>query len=263
MASPKHADAWRHTYGASLQLAHQFSPADWDRRTECPAWSVRDIVSHLVGAEQWVLGDRPEYDLPDLDHVRTDFDRWTEVHVLQRRDVPPATLLAEFQEVYDRRSAQLAAQDGADEVPTPWGFDAPVDHAVATRIYDCWTHEQDLRRAVGRPGNLDSPAARVVRSQLLHALPRLVAREARAEPGQVVRLEVTGQLSFDTDIAVDPDGLGVARASTGHASVVLNTSWETFARLCSGRLPANRAPVTYLGNVELGLRVAQSLIVTP
>ncbi|WP_412541118.1 maleylpyruvate isomerase family mycothiol-dependent enzyme [Longispora sp. K20-0274] len=263
MASPKHADAWRHTFGASLQLAHQFSPADWDRGTDCPAWTVRDIVAHLIGAELWTMGDRPEYELPDLEHVRKDFDRWTEVHVVQRREVPTADLLAEFQEVYDRRSAHLDTLDGAADTPTPWGFAAPVDQAVSTRVLDCWVHEQDLRRAVGRPGNLDSPAARVVRATLLHALPRLVAREAGAEPGQVVRFEVTGQLPFDTDIAVDADGLGVARAATGRASAVLNTSWETFVRLCCGRVPANRAPVTYTGNVDLGLRVARALVVTP
>ncbi|GIG58017.1 hypothetical protein Lfu02_23890 [Longispora fulva] len=263
MASPKHADAWRHTYAASLQLAHQFSPADWERRTECPAWSVRDIVAHLIGAELWTMGDRPEFELPDLDHVHKDFDRWSEVHVQQRRGTSTGDLLAEFQDVYDRRSTHLDTLDGAEETPTPWGFDAPVDQALAYRVLDCWVHEQDLRRAVGRPGNLDSPAARVVRAQILHTLPRLVAREARAEPGQVVRFEVTGQLPFDTDVAVDSDGMGVAQASTGHASVVLNTSWETFARLCSGRVPANRAPVTYMGNVELGLRVAQALVLTP
>jgi uncharacterized protein (TIGR03083 family) len=264
MATPKHADAWRHTYGASLRLASQFLPTDWDRPTDCPAWTVRDIVAHLIGAERWSMGEPlPDYELPDLPHVRTDFDRWTEIPVVLRRGLPPSILLEEFEEVYELRSAHLDTLDTTGEAMTPWGHTAPLEQIVATRVFDCWAHEQDLRRAVGRPGNLDSPAARLSRSRIVHTLPRVVAHEAQAVPGQIVRFDVTGALPFTTDVTVDPDGIGVPGAPIGRATVTLSADWAVFSRLCCGRIPANRAPVTYTGDVELGLRVAQSLALTP
>ncbi len=264
MATPKHADAWRHTYHASLRLASQFTASDWNRPTDCPAWTVRDIVAHLIGAERWATGEPvPDYDLPELPHVRKDFDRWAEIPVALRRIVPPRALVDELYEVYEVRSAQLDTIDAEDEVTTPWGYPAPVEQIVTTRVFDCWVHEQDLRRAVGRSGNLDSPAARVVRSRIVHTLPRLIARDVGAAPGQVVRFDVTGALPFTTDIEVDQDGLGVARAATGPATVTLSTDWATFARMCCGRVSPERAPVNYRGDMELGRKVATNLIVTP
>jgi uncharacterized protein (TIGR03083 family) len=264
MATPKHADAWRHTYSASLALAAQFTPLDWDKPTDCPAWTVRDVVAHLIGGERWSIGEPlPAYELPELPHVRKDFDRWTEIPVALRHGLPPATLLAEFREVYALRSAQLDTLDATAQTPTPWGFPTSVEQAVATRVFDCWAHEQDLRRAVGRPGNLDSPAARVVRARIVHTLPRLVARDAGADPGQVVRFDITGGLPLLIDIVVDSDGLGVPRAATGRPTVTLHTDWDMFARLCCGRIASTVAPVTYTGSVELGLQVARSLTVTP
>ena len=43
----------------------------WNRPTECPGWSVRDVVSHLIAMELELLGDpRPIHNLPrDLRHV--------------------------------------------------------------------------------------------------------------------------------------------------------------------------------------------------
>ncbi|WP_018347439.1 maleylpyruvate isomerase family mycothiol-dependent enzyme [Longispora albida] len=262
MAPPKHADAWRHTFGASVALAGQFAPHDWGRPTDCPAWTVHDIVAHLIGAERWTMGEPlPDYQLPDLPHVGKDFDRWTEIPVQLRKGLPPAVLVAELKEVYELRSAQIGTLDGTAETSSPWGYDMAVDQAVAIRVLDCWAHEQDLRRAVNRPGNLDSPAARVARATFLRALPKIVARVGG--PGDVVRFDVTGALPFSTDIEVDADGMGFARGATGRPAVTLSMGWDTFARLCCGRVPANRAPVTYTGNAELGLRVAMKLAVTP
>ena len=38
------------------ELCAPLSPAEWDMATDCPGWSVRDNVSHLIAIERRLLG---------------------------------------------------------------------------------------------------------------------------------------------------------------------------------------------------------------
>ncbi len=76
------------------------------------------------------------------------------------------------------------------------------------RAFDVWVHEQDLRTALGRPGNLDSPGAHVTRDMLLAALPKVVAKDAGAPRNSAVVFDVHGPLEFLRTVRVDVDGRG-------------------------------------------------------
>jgi hypothetical protein len=45
----------------------------------------------------------------------------------------------------------------------------PLWQALMVRVFDLWVHEQDIREAVGRPGNLASPGSAIVRELFLLA----------------------------------------------------------------------------------------------
>ena len=43
---------------ASVVVAcEQLDDEQWDRPTDCPGWSVKDNLSHLIGIERMLLGD--------------------------------------------------------------------------------------------------------------------------------------------------------------------------------------------------------------
>ena len=46
-----YADAWTHSIEAISELVQPLVEAEWNRRTPCPGWSVRDIVSHVLGLD--------------------------------------------------------------------------------------------------------------------------------------------------------------------------------------------------------------------
>ena len=71
------------------------------------------------------------------------------------------------------------------------------------RIFDTWCHEQDIREALGRPGNLDSPAAAVSVSQVLDALPMIVVKRVGLEPGKVLMVELTGPVIARSGVRVE------------------------------------------------------------
>ena len=60
---------------------------------------------------------------------------------------------------------------------------------MESRVLDLWVHEQDIREAIGRPGNLDGPAAAHTVRMLFDALPRLVARRAGVPAGHAVTID--------------------------------------------------------------------------
>ena len=68
-----YVDAWTHSIEAISELVTPLVEGEWNRATACPGWSVRDVVSHVIGLECEMLGDpRPIHTLPrDLYHVRT------------------------------------------------------------------------------------------------------------------------------------------------------------------------------------------------
>lgn len=93
-------------------------------------------------------------------------------------------------------------------VRAPLGAEQTLELALRMRAFDVWVHEQDLRWALGKPGNLDSPGAYVARDILLHTLPRVVAKDAGAPPNSAVVFDIHGPVEFLRTVRVDADGHG-------------------------------------------------------
>ena len=255
--------AFEQTVRSTLALAGTLADDDWDRPTECPGWTVKDQLSHLVGIELDLLGDpAPDVDVPEFAHVRNDFGRSLEAAVHVRRPVPGPVVAAELADALERRLAQLPTLDPDRVVTMPDGRDGPYSALMKVRAMDCWTHEQDVRRAVGRPGNLDAPAAHCFWELFSGALPLLVARRAKAAPGESVALAITGPPDFRAVAEVGEDGRG--RASSAAAPTAeLAMDWETYVRLTAGRCTPDEADVRVTGDRDLGARVLGVMAVTP
>lgn len=257
-------DAWEQTLRSSLDLAATFDAADWDRPTECPGWTVKDQYSHLIGVERALLGDpEPQVSVPEFDHVRSDFGRSLEVAVHARRSVPGPEVAAELAGTLDRRLAQLPGIDPAQGLILPNGKEGTYARLMTFRAMDCWTHEQDVRRAVGRPGNLDAPAAHCLWSILGIGLPLVVARFAKAGPGASVLFTITGPPSFRSAIAVGADGRGVpADPEPADFTAELDMDLETYLRLAAGRCTPEAVTVRTKGDEDLAARVLATMALT-
>lgn len=100
----------------------------------CPAWSVRELSSHLLGVPDDIVNGR-------MDGVTT--DAWTQAQVERHR----GKSLREIADHLEGISAQ---------------FDPMLPHfpamALSQMTMDAVTHEHDLRHAVSRPGARDSRA---------------------------------------------------------------------------------------------------------
>ncbi|MFC5139256.1 maleylpyruvate isomerase family mycothiol-dependent enzyme [Actinomycetospora rhizophila] len=114
----------------------------------CPDWTVRDLLSHMVGLGADVLaGDEPD------DHN----EEWTARQVDARRGRDVAALVAEWEVVAEPLCAWMA------------------EHGTRP-LGDVTIHEQDLRGALGVPGGRDTPAMAALRDRFVGRFaPRLDA----------------------------------------------------------------------------------------
>jgi uncharacterized protein (TIGR03083 family) len=234
----------------------QLGDAEWAAPTECPLWSVGDIYAHLAGGEEWVAAGYPR--------ATDEFQDWVDAGVLARRGRPRTDVLRELRQAYTASHALIGVTEPEAPAIYPWGVPTTFARLIETRAFDCWTHEQDIRRAVGRPGNLGSPGAHLTARVLAGALPRVVARGAGAPPGTTVRLVTTGEVALDLMVAVDPRGrAGSVPPGGDEPTGWLRLPWEVYARLSAGRGSAADHEIELGGDRELAGRVLSALSVTP
>jgi uncharacterized protein (TIGR03083 family) len=264
-----YADAWTHSIEAITELVTPLVEGEWNRRTPCPGWSVRDIVSHVIGLDCEMLGDpRPIHTLPrDLYHVTNEHQRYMEMQVDVRRHHTAPEMTSELEYTIIRRNRQLRNENRLPDkkVRGPLGSEWTLEEAMRERAFDVWVHEQDLRAALGRPGNLDSPGAYVARDELLAALPGVVAKDAGAPASSAVVFDVHGPVEFLRTVRVDAEGNGtVDGAPSLGPAATLTLDWETYVRLACGRVSPDAVAdrIKTEGDLDLAAAILRNFAVT-
>ncbi|MFD6290908.1 maleylpyruvate isomerase family mycothiol-dependent enzyme [Streptomyces sp. NPDC060205] len=265
-----YADAWTHSIDAISDLVSPLVEGEWNRRTPCPGWSVRDIVSHVIGLDCEALGDpRPIHTLPrDLYHVTNEHQRYMEMQVDVRRHHTAPEMTSELEYTVIRRNRQLRNESRQPDalVRGPLGTEVTLEESMRNRAFDLWVHEQDLRITLGRPGNLDSPGAYVTRDVLLSRLPKVVAKDAGAPANSAIVFDVHGPVEFLRTVRVDADGVGSIDGSPSLGpAATLALDWETYVRLACGRVTpeavADRLKTE--GDPDLTAAILHNFTVTP
>ncbi|GMU78586.1 MAG: hypothetical protein AMXMBFR46_13810 [Acidimicrobiia bacterium] len=251
-------------------LGGTLSEDDWKRATEVPGWTVQDNLTHLSDIESMTMGiPPPDHAVPaGLTHVKNDLGARNEVFVDARRSWAGADALAEFVEVTGARLTQLRGFTTADFDAESWTPMGPgtVRDLLPFRAFDSWVHEQDMRRAVGRPGGLEGPAAEAAMDRIVATAGFVIGKKVAPPDGTVVVIECTPPLARTVAIVVDA---GRARPHDGAAggtvepTVRLALDGETYARLACGRLDPEAAlaagSVAIDGDTALGRRVLDAL----
>jgi uncharacterized protein (TIGR03083 family) len=248
------------------ELASGLSAAEWDAPTECPGWSVKDNLSHLIGIESMSLGrTAPERDIGDPAHIKNDIGRANEMWVDNLRDRTGPEVLEEFRAVTAERTAGLRALDEAGFSADSWTPAGPgtVRDLIPFRTFDSWVHEQDMRRAVDRPGDLDGPAARAAFERVAGRMGYVVGKKVAPPDGTSVVFDLDGPLAAPLAVAVVNGRAQVLDAPPAAATVRLAMSDETFCRLACGRIDPAAARgdgrVVVTGDAELGRRVTEAM----
>lgn len=251
-----------------VELCEPLRDDEWDAPTDCPGWSVKDNISHLIGIENMLRGmpaDPPIEDRPA--HVRNDVGAFNEAAIAARRDRTGAEVLAELRAVVADRITALRALPAEkwDEIgPTPTG-PGPYRHFMRMRVFDSWVHEQDIRRAVARPGHLDGPVVDLVLAWHRRNLGYVVGKRAKAPEGSVVAFDVVngGGDRVERNVLAVRDGRAVEIDDGDDTATELVCDVETYNALLCGRWSAADAlrveRLRINGDPTLGRQVAEAM----
>lgn len=214
-------------YAALVAMLRSLMPADWARRTECPGWTVREMVAHITGAAEeavrpsvlarhMVLARSRDRKLPTVDSLSAQ-------QIADRAGRSPEELLTELERLAALaprkrarvpglvRGARLPASVGAPESRDTMAYLLDV-------IYnrDVWMHRADIARATdcAMPGS-DAEAAVVA---------QIVRDLSRTWDGMPFTLTLTGRC---------PGTWQVGTGATDGGTVTVDT--VALCRLLSGR----------------------------
>ena len=253
-----------HEWAVIDELCSGLTMEQWELPTELPSWSVKDVLSHIVGTEAFLLGRAAVHEIKPGPHVRNLLGEMNEREVDFRRARPGPAVLQEFRAVTDERLTVLRAlsDEQLEEITwTPISMDT-VAVFMAMRLLDSWVHEQDIRRPIGVPGHLAGEIPQHVFERLVRGLPKAVAKGAGAPDGSVVVFRVEG-VDGGEAVAVGVEERRGRRLDTVPESpnARLRMDLETFVCLTCGRWTVERAVQEGSLEIEgdLGVAVAANM----
>jgi uncharacterized protein (TIGR03083 family) len=260
-----YVEVWWRAVHDHLDLLEHLVAKDWSAPTDLPGWDVHACVAHTAHLES-VLAGGPEETL-DLEvpaHVRSVMGAYCEQGVVARRDRTPDDLINEIREATTARHTALVAAPPTDAGAHPdvifRGVDWTWETLLRNRPLDVWMHDQDVRRAVGRPGAMDSPGAQHATDYLLESLGFVLAKRASAPTGTTLVARVEG--SEPVAFVVDGDRRGVRLEHLpAQPTVELSMPREDFVVLAGGRRAPTRLQVE--GDEGLATVLLGVMAVTP
>lgn len=261
-----YVEVWWQAVNDFVALLEEVPEAEWSTPTDLPGWDVRACAAHTAHLEGILAGNPEETaEIGEPPHVTGLMGTYTEIGVVNRREASADAIINEIREATTRRHTALLADpptDGDAKPETvfggvPWSWRL----LLRNRPLDVWMHEQDVRRAVGRPGGMDTAPAQHTADYLAESLGYVLAKKAGAPAGTTLRLDLAG--SDPVAFEVGEDGRGRQVDPPAAPTVTLRMDRESFIRLAGGRCAAEPGGVTVEGDQELGERIVGVMATTP
>lgn len=252
------------TWHSMQELCATLTEAEWKTVTACPGWSVQDNLSHIIGTERALGGlGGTEHKAQNMQHVKNLIGEMNEHEVDSRRHLTGAQVLNEFKEIVVARKLFFDSAPESyftAESNTPIGK-APMAAFLSIRAMDSWAHEQDIRRAINKPGNQGSLCAELSVDRLCRTLPMVVGKRAKAPEGSVSAVRITGPVQRNIVIAVKDGRAAVIETSDIAPIVEIEFDSNVFIELATGRATSDqlREKIKIVGDVALGERVVGAL----
>lgn len=262
-----YVDAWSDSCRAVIGLAGELRPDDWDRPSDCPGWSVHDILAHLAALEHELAYDTVEPEAEVVDEAGRVTAAYTQLGVDARADRTPSQLVTELDDAVSVRADRLRdlpSDPSAQPPHTPGGIGWDWPTLLRNRAIDAWVHEQDIRRAVGRAGRMDAPGARVTTETFTAGMGYVLGKQVAPPAGTTVVWRVRGAVPFELALTVGEDERARPTDSVpDDPSATLGMDNETFTILAAGRHPRTGVPVELGGDPKVCGTVLARMSVTP
>jgi uncharacterized protein (TIGR03083 family) len=199
------------------------SEDDW-RRPVLRGLDTQGLVGHLIGVEDDMcraLEGDPE--VADASHVES-----TQAAAIAQASRPPADTRADWRRAVDHTLGLVRSADPRAEVAMH-GMRLPLRALLVVRVFELWTHENDIRRSAGWVASVPDPSTlRLMTELAARLLPYAAGRAGLTGPVDV-RLVLTGPGGGTWDMTA-------GRGAAVPASVSIVTDAAGFCRLVANRV---------------------------
>ena len=216
------AEAFSRAADALFGLLCALSEENW-RMPALRGLDVQGLVGHLIGVEEDVhrcLSGDPG--VAKANHIES-----TQSAAARQAGRPAARTRADWRRAAGRTLNLLQGfGDPCAEVAVH-GMRLPLDALLVVRVFELWTHDNDIRRAVGLPASVpDAPALRLMTGLAARLLPPAAARTGLHEPVNV-HLVLTGPGGGTWDVAIgerppDPVSIRIIADAAGFCRLAAN-----------------------------------------
>jgi uncharacterized protein (TIGR03083 family) len=264
----RYIDVWRVMVAENVALLRQLETDDWAKPTDLPGWNVRYVAAHLAHLESELAGNpQTRVDVPEAPHIKSSMSVFTESGPLARANWTTDQIIDEIESSAAKRADALRAMMPLDPTAPGDGFASVVgwdwETLLSNRIIDQWMHQQDIRRAVGKPGGLTGPGGAHALAVFSQSIPYVVGKRVAPPPGTTVVLEVSGEHRATLAAAVGEDGRAARlEGAPAEPAVRIDLGFETFIVLSGGRRSPDQVTAAVTGDAELGNAVLANLAVT-
>ncbi|TKC00942.1 maleylpyruvate isomerase N-terminal domain-containing protein [Pedobacter cryophilus] len=254
-------------------LLKSLKPADWERKTVCSSWTIRDIAIHLldtnlrrlsIGRDGHSASNNQEFNNYDelVNYLNQQNADW--VKALQR--VSPVILiemiaqyqnqlLEYFNELDPFDTALFSVRWAGKEHSENW-FD------IAREYTERWLHQQQIRFALNDQKLLSPQFYHPFLTTAMQALPYTYVN-VKAPIGTVVKVEIVGEAGGSWSIIKDKNFWSFVDDEVGNASALIfidqQIAWLLFSK---GINPMDAAQYYQLhGDTELASHALKMLAV--
>ena len=237
------------TRAALLSLLPELSSQEWTAPTVCPGWAVKDIAVHLLHDDLRRLsrtrdgysgGPAPAAGQSPVEFLNSANQRW----VTGTGFLSPVLLVGLLAHTSALVEAMWAGADLHALSEGVWwaGIDlAPAWLDIARDFTEDWTHQQQIRDAVGRPGLTEAQFLDPLIDTFLRALPNTY-RHVPAGLGESVLITIDDHgRELTWSLRAEPAGWTLHRARLSAHTARIRLPADTLWRLATGAISASAA----------------------
>ncbi len=186
-----------------IQLLKSLSPADWQRTSAAPLWTIKDVAAHLLDGNVRTLsisrdgyfGARPE-PINSYQELVGYLNRLNADWVSAMQRVSPALLIDLLEDTGRQYNAYLTTLDANAPAifPVAWAGEevSPNWFHIAREYTEKWHHQQQIRLVLGQEGALFEPSLYLPYLETsMRALPHHY-RDQPGQKGEVIKFMVPG-----------------------------------------------------------------------
>jgi uncharacterized protein (TIGR03083 family) len=244
-----------------IELLAGLDPADWQRPSPCPGWTVLGLCAHLAGDDLSFLARHRDghHGTPGPERAsEEEFVGWLDAlqaeWVTAARRMSPRVVTDLLAWSGPQVAETMRAQDpSARTASVSWAGTGPVPVWLdqVRELSEYWIHRQQLLHAVDRPSDLRADLAGPVLDGLRFAYPFRLG-QVSGEPGDTVTISVSGPVARTWFLVAAPDGWEFREQPGTRGVAAMSTSTEQAWRLLTNNLPATeRSRITAAGDAAI------------